>query len=384
MRTQSNKFQTLAVYLGFSILAHLLFLLSQGRFGNYNFTTPVNPLQAVMVDMTEPRGDAAPAADSGDRKTSRNDNVAEDAPDNGNLAQVQGQEPGTSPAAVEKAPVEAKRVEPSVIDKEKTESNARISEPAPVPQPAASLHNAPAAVIPPPLRTAGEFLPAKNEKLSYLITLMGVPVGSVELEAKNENKEIRLTLSTRTNTALSSIYPVDDFMETKHIIGGNFIITKIRQREGSFRSDIGYTLFLKDKRVFWIDRLRNRYSNETVPTSDVLDTLSSFYYLRNRPLQAGTTEMLHIYDGDTYAQVPVEIVRQEEIRLRNFKKVDCLLLRHVKQKEIFRRTGDMLIWLTNDEKKVPVRVETTSPFGAVAVELVSAETTPTEQGVKEK
>jgi len=215
---------------------------------------------------------------------------------------------------------------------------------------------------------------SKSEKLSYLISLLGVTVGSVELEAKNENGEIWITLRSRTNTALSSIYPVDDFMETRHI-GGNFIITKIRQQEGTFSSDIGFTIFLRDKRVFWIDRIRNRISNETIPNSEVLDTLSSFYYLRNRPLQIGKTEMLHIYDGDIYAPVPVEILRREEVLLRNFKTVDCLLLRHVKQKEgIFKKTGDMLIWVTNDGDKVPVKFETTSPFGKVTVELVSAET----------
>jgi hypothetical protein len=198
-------------------------------------------------------------------------------------------------------------------------------------------------------------------------------VGNLELEAKNENNEVRITLRTRTNAALSSIYPVDDFMETRHI-AGNFIITKIRQKEGTFNSDIGFTILLRDKRVFWFDRIRNRYSNETIPNSEVLDTLSSFYYLRNRPLQTGQTELLHIYDGDTYAPVPVEILRQEEVRLRNFKKVDSLVLRHVKQKEVFRRTGDMMIWLTNDENKVPVKMETTTPLGKVTVELVSAET----------
>ena len=370
MRTQSNKIQVLAVYLGLSILAHLLILMSQGRFGNYDLAAPGNPLQAVMVDLTEPRDDAAPAADSDDRKTGNTDNVAEDIPDNGNHALAPGQEAGTPPAAVGKGPAEPKSIEPFEIDKEKADDATRTSAPAPARQPAALQHNASVTAIPPPLRTAGEFL--------------GVPVGSVELEAKNEKNEVRITLITRTNGVLSSIYPVDDVMETRHIIGGNFIITKIRQQEGAFRSDIGFTIFLRDKRVFWIDRIRNRYSNETVPTSDVLDTLSSFYYLRNRQLQVGTTEMLHIYDGDTYAPVPVEIVRQEEVRLRNFKEVNCLLLRHAKQKGIFRRTGDMTIWLTNDENKVPVRVETTTPFGTVAVELVSAETTPREEGAKRK
>lgn len=374
MSTLSDKIRTLTVYIGLSVMVHLLVLISLGRFGSYNFAAPVNPLQAVMVDLTKPGYDAAPVADSNNQKTSHTDNVAEDVTDDRNHAQVQGEEVSTPPAVLEKGPVEPKTVEPAVIGKEKTDIITRTSESAIAPRPTASQHIALATAIPPPLRTADEFMSSKSEKLSYLISLLGVPVGSVELEAKNENGEVWITLRTKSNTALSSIYPVDDIIETRHF-GGNFIITKIRQREGTFSSDIGFTIFLRDKRVFWVDRIRNRYSNETIPNSEVLDTLSSFYYLRNRPLQTGKTEILHIYDGDTYAPVPIEILRQEEVRLRNFKKVDSLLLRHVKQEGgIFRRTGDMMIWLTNDKDKVPVKVETTTPLGKVTVELVSAET----------
>ena len=374
MNTQSNKFRTLTVYFGLSVLVHLLVLVSLGRLGSYNFTVPVNPLRAAMVDLIKPGDDSAQVADSNNQKTNHTDTDAEDVADERNYAQIQGEEVSTLPAIPEKDPVEHGAVEPALVGKEKIDILSRASEPAIAPQPAASRQISSATAIPPPLRTAGEFMSSKSEKLSYLISLLGVPVGSVELEAKNEKGEVRISLRTRTNTALSSIYPVDDIIETRHI-GGNFIITKIRQQEGSFSSDIGFTIFLRDKRVFWIDRIRNRISNETVPTSEVLDTLSSFYYLRNRPLQIGKTEVLHIYDGDAYAPVPVEILRQEEVQLRNFKKMNCLLLRHVKQKGgIFRRTGDMMIWLTNDEDKVPVRIETTTPVGKVTVELVSAET----------
>jgi len=327
-----------------------------------------------MVDLTKPSDGPAPAADAGNQRTSTADDVAEDVPDDRNHAQLPGEEVSTPPAAPEKGPAEPKVVEPAVIVKEKTDSSTRTAAPAPVPPPSASRQTSTAPAIPPPLRTAGEFMSSKSEKLSYLISLLGVPVGSVELEAKNETGEVWITLRTKSNGPLSSFYTVDDIMETRHL-GGNFIITKIRQQEGSFNSDIGFTIFLREKRVFWIDRLRNRHSDETIPNSEVLDTLSSFYYLRNRPLQIGKTEILHIYDGDIYAPVPVEILRQEEIRLRNFKKVDSLVLRHVKQEGgIFRRTGDMMIWLTNDENKVPVKVETSTPLGKVTVELVSAET----------
>jgi hypothetical protein len=347
-----------------------------GRFGTYNFAAPVNPLQAVMVDVAKPRDDAEPVADSNNQKSSHTDSVAEDVTDDGNHAQVQGEKVNTPPAVLEKKTVEPKFVEPAVVVKEKTDSITRTSGPATSPQPTASRRGALATVIPPPLRTADEFMSSKSEKLSYLISLWGAPVGSVELEAKNENGEVRITLRTKTNTVLSSIYPVDDIIETRHI-GGNFIITKIRQQEGTYNSDIGFTIFLRDKRVFWIDRIRNRVSDETIPNSEVLDTLCSFYYLRKRPLQVGKTEILHIYDGDVYAPVPVEILRQETIRLRNFKKMDTLLLRHVQQKSgIFRRTGDKMVWLTNDDYKVPVRIETSTPLGNITVELVSSESNP--------
>jgi len=372
MSTLSDKIRTLAAYIGLSVLVHLLALISLGRFGNYSFAAPVKSLQAVMVDLAKPRDDVAPVVGSHNREAS----PAEDVPDDRNHAQVQGEQASQHPAVPEKAPAEPKSVEPAVIGKDKTETVTRTREPAQTPPAPASRQSASATDIPLPLRTASEFVSSRSEKLTYLITLLGLPVGSVDLEAKNENNEVRITLRTRSNGALSSVYPVDDIMETRHL-GGNFIITKIRQHEGTFSSDIGFTIFLRDKRVFWIDRIRNRYSNETIPNSDVLDTLSSFYYLRNRPLQVGKTELLHIYDGDVYAPVPVEVLRQEEIRLRNLTKVDSLVLRHVKQEGgIFRRTGDMMIWLTNDANKVPVKVETSTPVGTVTVELVSAETQP--------
>jgi len=373
MSTQSDKIRTVAVSIGLSLLVHLLVLFSLGRFGNYDFTAPVNPLQTVMIDLTKTADVAAPAADSTIRNSGTSGKSAEEVADDGQHDPVQVREASPPPALAEKEPVKPANVEAAVISEEKTASTPRTAEPHPAPQAPAPLHVALADASPPPLRTAGEFISTTREKLSYLVTLLGVPVGNIELEAKNDNGEVRITLRTRSNAALSSIYPVDDLMETRHVVG-NFIITKIRQQEGTFKSDIGFTIFLRDKRVFWVDRIRNRYSDESIPNSDVLDTLSSFYYLRNRPLQIGTTETLHIYDGDVYAPVPVEILRQEEIRLRNLKKVDSLLVRHVKQEGgIFRRTGDMLIWLTNDGNRVPLKMETTTPVGKVTVELVSAE-----------
>ncbi len=370
MNRQSDKIRTLTTFIGLSVLAHLLVMFSFGRFGNYNFSTPINPQQIVMADLVKSSSETSPVAVPDDQGSDNgSDNIAENV-ENVRNSPVQVEEIDKPSAMQEKSLIEPEPVEPAV---ENTDAFAASSEPTQDPQSTVSRNIAPVIAILPPLRNAGEFLAAKTEKLSYLISLLGVPVGSAELVATNENGEVRIILRTRSNSALSSVFPVDDIIETRHI-AGSFIITKIKQREGVFRSDIGFTIFLRDKKVFWIDLIKNRYSNETIPNSEVFDILSSFYYLRNRPLRTGKTETLHIYDGDTYAPVPIEILRQEEVRLRSLKKAETLLLRHVHQKGgMFRRTGDMLIWLTNDENKVPVKFETTFPLGKLTAELVSSE-----------
>ncbi|MDD2898526.1 MAG: DUF3108 domain-containing protein [Desulfuromonadaceae bacterium] len=223
---------------------------------------------------------------------------------------------------------------------------------------------------------AGDFLTAQHEKLTYLVSMLGIPVGSAELESKYKDGEVWITLRVKSNAAISSLYPVDDIVESRHI-DGRFIMSSIKQHEGSFKSDEGFTVNLIKKRVSWFDNMHNRSLTTYIPSDQVLDTLSGIYYLRNRQLHIGKTETLHIFDSEVYAEVPVEILRQETVRLPNLTHVDTLVIKPLqKTKGIFRRTGDILIWITDDEFKVPVKIVTSVTLGTITVELVSSEATP--------
>jgi len=216
---------------------------------------------------------------------------------------------------------------------------------------------------------------AEQETLSYRITLLGFPVGSGVLEATQEKGDLKITLRVRSSMVIASVYPVDDMIETR-LLGGNYIITKIKQQEGKFLGDRGFTLSLREKSVFWIDLLKQLSARETLPGSDVLDILSGLYYLRNRPLQVGQTETLHIFDSNISTTVPVEVLRRERIFLPGFRRVDTLLLHPLLKTEgIFKRAGEILIWVTDDEQHVPVRVETSIKLGTVTAELIDSEVT---------
>ena len=126
--------------------------------------------------------------------------------------------------------------------------------------------------------------------------------------------------------------------------------------------------------MFWIDRLKNLSLREPLPDSSVVDILSGLYYLRNRPLEIGKPVVLELFDSNRYAPTTVAVLRREHLTLPGLRQVDTLLIHpQLKTEGIFKRTGDIMIWLTDDQKKVPVKVETRVPLGYVTAELVSAE-----------
>lgn len=359
MNFQLDKIRIVTICIVVSAIVHLLILFPLGKLGNYNFAKPVNPLHAVMVELE------GPIHDTGSAKA------------------LLGQEPAKAFEKEVDTVEEAKQIKTAgvlvpeaaaAIYAEKAEASTPGDITITGTKPPASKNASPGYAVKPPLRKVDEFLSTVSEKLTYQVNMFGLPVGIADLEAVNENGALRITLHIKSTSVLSTLYPVDDLVETSHI-GGNFIITKIRQQEGSFKSDRGFTLFLRDEKVFWQDNLKKLSVWESLPNSEVLDILSCVYFLRNRQLKVGSTELLHVYDSDTYAHLPVEVLRQEQISLPGFRKADTIVVKPLlKTDGIFKRAGEMLIWLTDDDNKVPVKVETKIPLGKVSIELVSAET----------
>ena len=367
--------RTIMTCLALSLLAHLMLAAPLDYFKQFQLGNPVLQIQPVIVDLqdaaaTPPAEEVAPPSPVA---PAHPDNSAPQSAEQERV--VPAEEPGPVKVAAAAAPTPAPQV--------------TTPPPVAVAAPAGSVAGAVAAdtgkVAPDqkkgvptegllaPLRKPSEFLASDWEKLSYRISMLGIPVGTAELEAKREKGEVRITLRIQSNAAISQWYPVDDSVETRHI-GGNFILSRIRQREGSFRGDRGFTIFLRDQSVFWIDRVKNLSFREPLPNNSVLDILSGLYYLRNQPLEVGKPVQLELFDSNRYAPTTVDVLRKEQLTLPGLREVATLLVHpQLKTEGIFRRTGEILVWITDDQKKVPVRVETRVPLGNVTAELVSAE-----------
>ena len=358
-----------AGFIVLSLAAHVMVMYPAVTPGVLDFNKPVNPPQAVMVEIDPAAIVPAPHPVISQQASLSRPVVAP--PEESFKLPPAGPVVDEVEEKFQEIPVERPDVPEDLppVPVAPTPGKQVKQEPA---MPVAAPR--PTPVIQPPLRKVEEFIGFERETLTYQVNLRGVPVGSAVLEASSAGGEFRISLKMNSGPALSTLYPVHNQIETRHI-GGNFIITKIRRQEGSRRSDNGFTISLRDRSVFWVDLLKRRSSMEKIPTSDVLDPFSALYYLRNRTLQVGKTEVLHVYDGDSYAELPVEVLRSELIHLPGKGDTQTLVLKpQLRNEAVFHRTGEMLVWVTADEFKVPVKVETSILLGKVTAELVAAET----------
>jgi hypothetical protein len=102
----------------------------------------------------------------------------------------------------------------------------------------------------------------------------------------------------------------------------------------------------------------------------VQDSLSSFYRLRTLPLQVGEQIGMKTFsDGRTY-DVEIQVLRRERVEAY-WGPVDAFVVRpFLRFQEILRQTGDVLIWLTDDERRLPVRMRTQIKVGTIEATLI--------------
>lgn len=224
------------------------------------------------------------------------------------------------------------------------------------------------------LATAGAAFPIP-ERLEFEIVYSSIPAGHAVQEVTQAGDEIRIVTTVKSADWLKLFFPVDDRLESVLITGvppnqiGLPRLYRERIREGWSRFQKDAVFDRQKLEVTTTDFIKK---SETISkiTKRTYDTISSFYYFRSIPLQIGTSYFIDIFDGKKLWNTEVQVLRREELTtpLGRFKTV--LVKPILKFESIFARTGDMLIWLTDDERRIPVRMQSKIKIGSITATLV--------------
>ncbi|MCB5264610.1 MAG: DUF3108 domain-containing protein [Candidatus Cloacimonetes bacterium] len=109
---------------------------------------------------------------------------------------------------------------------------------------------------------------------------------------------------------------------------------------------------------------------------DSQDILSAFYYVRNQNLQVGKSIMVNITADGRNMPTEVMVHRKEKIK-SIFGEVECLVIEpKLRGEALFKQTGSIYIWVTNDQYKIPLKLESKVSFGSFVAILESAQKVP--------
>jgi hypothetical protein len=212
------------------------------------------------------------------------------------------------------------------------------------------------------------------ERLEFELTYSGITAGRAVQEVKQVDQEIHIISTARSADWLRIFFPVDDRIESFLISGtpplylGSPRLYQERKHEGKTITDREARFDRQNLEVTTIDH-RNKEEKKQAITKRTYDTLSSFFYFRTIPLQVGTSYFIDIYDCNRLWNTEVKVLRREElvIPLGRFKTIVIQPL--LKSEGIFARTGDMFIWLTDDERRIPVQMKSKVIVGSITATL---------------
>lgn len=203
--------------------------------------------------------------------------------------------------------------------------------------------------------------------LGYSFITAGEAVMSVpKLDTMYGRPSYQVLFTVNSTKTFSWIYKVEDRYETFLDIQGIFpwrFTQKVR--EGSYRRDFGA----------WFDQVRNvAYANDKqypIPPY-VHDAVSAFYFVRTIDYSNSRVgEKIYLqnfYKDSTYSLAVKFLGRQRiEVDAGTF---NCIIVEPLmREGGLFKSEGRIIIWMTDDDRKIPVKVSTKVVVGSIEAEL---------------
>jgi hypothetical protein len=214
------------------------------------------------------------------------------------------------------------------------------------------------------------------EKFVFDLTWTGVKAGTATLEITNDKDLINIVSTARSADWVSVFYTVEDRIESRLArTGTNSIIGlpqkyRIKTREGSHRRDNEIVFDMEKRKAVFINHLDGKNKDADIE-ENTFDPLSCFYYVRTLKLEAGKSVFVDMFDSKKMWNVEVQVLRKEKIKT-SLGIFDTVVIKPLMKSEgIFNRKGDMYIWLTDDRKHIPVKMQTKVAVGSITATLIS-------------
>lgn len=218
-------------------------------------------------------------------------------------------------------------------------------------------------------------MPFIGERMDFSVSWEFISGGSAHMEVLPlGNNGYRITSTARSNKFLDLFHKVRDHMLSEgECIDGRMqsITLDLQQHESHYHSSKhAKFLWRKDKVIY---RLNKNEETFDVPAGH-LDVIDSFFATRLLPLEIGKTVRIPIFDARKRYEVVVKVLETDILEAPWGGQVECIVIEpKLKTAGIFSSRGKVKVWLSNDRRRIPLRMTAKLKFGRIIARLTHYE-----------
>jgi len=237
----------------------------------------------------------------------------------------------------------------------------------------ASLLLSPLVAIPDESPPPADSLPFAGEVMKFDVGWEFVIAGTATMNFSRDGKGgYRIDTDARTNSFFDMFKKVRDTIISEGVfVNGKpqSTLFELDQNERSYHaSKKTEFLWKKGKVRYTQDKKTDIYK---VPAGH-LNVMDAFYLTRTLPVVEGKVLKIPVFDSRKRYEIEVSLIKREKLSAPWGKTVDCLVIEpKLKSEGIFTSVGTMQIWVTDDERRVPLKMTAKIKIGRIIARLTN-------------
>jgi hypothetical protein len=214
-----------------------------------------------------------------------------------------------------------------------------------------------------------------GEQLTYEISWLNITAGTAVMAVSDAGMDgnrplAKLITTAQSRPAITTFFPVDNRVES--IVDLATLLPEhllFKRREGKKKEDIEYTFHQKEGTVTVVKRGATEILDMPPGTQDVISCL---YFARSElSLQSGSSLAMNVYHDKKNRKVDVRVEEIETISGPWGDRETARVLVVMPFQGLFLNHGNIRVWLTNDDRRIPVRMKAKVIIGSIVADLVS-------------
>ena len=214
-----------------------------------------------------------------------------------------------------------------------------------------------------------------GEQLTYDISWLNITAGTAVMAVSDAGMDggrsrAKLITTAQSRQAITKFFPVDNRIES--IVDSATLLPEhlfFKRREGKKKEDIEYAFHQNDGKVTVVKGGATETLEMPPGTQDVISCL---YFARSElSFQPGASLTMNVFHDKKNRKLDVRVEEIETVSGPWGEVEAARVLVVMPFQGLFLNQGNIRVWFTNDERRIPVRMKAKVIIGSIVADLVN-------------